>query len=106
MYGCWGRPAGSLSKEIGAVEVEYAGMSIVVATSGIGLIEGDSMYDVWLLTRRRRDSWRESRRARSCWRLSSRCSGVKTCRGGLEVKELVTLGGVRLGSDPVVYADV
>lgn len=71
-----------------------------LVTLAIGDMLGDSMYEVWLLTRRRREARRESLRARSCCRLSSRCSGVKDIRGGLEVSELVTLGGVRLGSDP------
>lgn len=56
--------------------------------------------DVWLLVRRMRAFSLESRRARSRCFLSSLCSGVKAVRGGLDVIDRATLGGVRLASDP------
>lgn len=60
--------------------------------------EDEAMYG-GLLVRRTRVMSLESRRALSCCRFSSRCSAVRDNRGGLDVKDRVPAGGVRLGSD-------
>lgn len=64
-------------------------------------IGGDVVYEL-LSARRIRAEIFESRRTWSLRRFSSCSSGVMVVRGGLEARDFVSLGGVMLGSDPLM----
>jgi len=78
----------------------YTGRLMAFDTSPMD-IGGDVVYEL-LSARRIRAEIFESRRTWSLCRFSSCSSGVMVVRGGLEARDFVSLGGVMLGSDPLM----